>query len=259
MKWIDSILFNGDEIIKLRLEYLYNKVDFFYICEQRYTYQGTRKDELYIKKNFNWFTPYLSKIHFIVDEENIQEGSWDREYRHRNYSTQYIIENHKDEKYIISVCDCDEIPDISKIDKTDIYNICNNGALYMKQKLFYYNLNWHLGPWSRAFFLNNTILEQISNVQIWRDEKGPSVGSFECGWHLSYFMNKESIIRKIESFSHTECNSEKYKNIDNVYDCIKNGKFLFKDMMAVTITKYTEKDFPPEFYKFNDHIISLQE
>jgi len=259
MKWIDSILFNGEEVVKLRLEYLYNNVDKFYICEQRYTHQGTRKDELFIKKNLQWFIPYISKIHFIIDEDDTQGGSWARENAHRNYSMPYILENHKDDKYIISICDCDEIPDISKIDKTAIYNICNNGALFMKQKLFYYNLNWYSGPWSRAFFLNDIILRQNNSVQIWRDERGPSAGSIECGWHLSYFMNKEYIIKKIESFAHAEFNSNKYKNIEYIYNCIKDGEFLFKDMMNVNIQKYTEKDFPSEFYKFNDYIISLQE
>ena len=259
MKWIDSIMFNGEPVIKLRLEYLFNSIDTFYICEQRYTHQGNRKNELFVEKYLEWFTPYLSKIIFLIDEENNEGSSWDKENKHRNYSIPYILENNKNDKYIISVCDCDEIPDLSKVNKMDIYNKCDNGALFMKQKLFYYNLNWYIGMWSRAFFLNDIILNQYNSFQLWRDEKGPSVGSIECGWHLSYFMNKEGILQKLESFAHSEFNSSNYKDINNIYDCIQQGKLLFKNMNeCVNIKKYIEKDFPQEFFSFNDYIINLQ-
>ena len=36
--FIDSFLFNGEDFVKLRLEYLYNYVDYFYIVESIYTF-----------------------------------------------------------------------------------------------------------------------------------------------------------------------------------------------------------------------------
>jgi beta-1,4-mannosyl-glycoprotein beta-1,4-N-acetylglucosaminyltransferase len=268
MKWFDSFMFNGEPVIKLRLEYLFNKVDVFYICEQRYTHQGTRKDILFFEKHSEWFAPYISKIVLLIDENNYEGGSWAKENAHRNYPISYISENHKGQQYILSVCDCDEIPDVDAVtNKKDLYEMCNNGAVYMKQKLFYYNLNWYISDWSRAYFLNDTSFQSVPNFQLFRDGSGPTSGSFECGWHLSYFNDKDGIIRKLNSFAHSEFNNSNYKDPLHVYKCIKEGIFLFnltsdKKMShhgnTVQITKYTGS-FPPPFYSFNEYILKLQE
>ena len=63
--FIDSFLYNGDDIVRLRLEYLYNYVDMFYITESIYSFSGERKDEYMIDKNMDLFKPYLSKIRFL--------------------------------------------------------------------------------------------------------------------------------------------------------------------------------------------------
>lgn len=268
MKWIDSCMFNGEPIVKLRLEYLFNDVDVFYICEQRYTHQGTKKDILFFEKYAEWFAPYISKIVILIDENNNTGGPWDKENAHRNYASQYISENHKNEKFILSVCDCDEIPDIDAVkSKKDLYELCSQGAVYMDQKLFYYNLNCYIGPWKRAYFLNDITYNSYLNLQIFRDGSGPTAGFFDCGWHLSYFNDKEGIIRKLESFSHSEFNNSIYKDPMRIYKCIKEGIFLFNlnpdNKMIhhgniVQPTKYTGS-FPPPFYLFNEYILKLQE
>ena len=267
MKWIDSCMFNGEPIVKLRLEYLFNEVDVFYICEQRYTHQGARKDVLYFEKYAEWFAPYISKIVILIDEKNSGGTSWDKENAHRNYAMQYISENHKNEKFLLSVCDCDEIPNIDSVKtKKDLYDLCKEGAVYMDQKLFYYNLNWLIGPWKRAYFLNDHTFNSYSNLQIFRDGSGPTAGLFDCGWHCSYFMNKEGIIKKIESFAHTEVNKTEFKDINHIYKCIKEGIFLFnknsKDTSFqgdnITLTKYTG-NFPECFIRFNEELLKLQD
>jgi len=50
IRWIDSFMYNGEKVVELRLEYLYPYVDKFYIYEGRYTHQGKRKEELFLKK-----------------------------------------------------------------------------------------------------------------------------------------------------------------------------------------------------------------
>ncbi len=161
MLWFDSSLFIGDIIIKLRLEYLYDSVDKFYITEQRYTYQGERKEQLYFEKYAEWFEPYKSKIVFLVDEE-LQEGiSWNQEFNHRKYSSPIIIEENQGKKYIVSFCDCDEIPnkDVINMKKNEIYDKTYTGAVFLIQKMFYYNLNWSIGSWMSSFIINNKCLE----------------------------------------------------------------------------------------------------
>ena len=257
--WIDNCMFNGEPIIKLRLQYLFDSVDKFYICEQRYTHQGERKQNLFIDMYSSWFESYLTKIIFLIDETKYDGDSWVQENGHRNYSIPYILEQNKDNEYIISICDCDEIPDkTAVINRPHLYTECNNGAMMMTQKLFYYNLNWYLNQWKRAFFLNNKVLSQFPNVQLFRNQHGPVSGEFECGWHLSYFMNKDDIKRKLLSFAHTECCTEKFTNVDYIYECIQQGKFLF-GWPSITVHKYTSFDFPLEFISFQRYIQTIQE
>ena len=66
--FIDSFLFNGEPIVKLRLEYLYNYVDYFYIVESIYTFSGIKKQRYYCDKYIDWFEPYLDKIVFVKIE-----------------------------------------------------------------------------------------------------------------------------------------------------------------------------------------------
>jgi hypothetical protein len=69
--FIDSFLFNGEEIVKLRLDYLYNYVDYFYIVESMYTFTGNKKEEFYLDKYSEWFEPYKNKIKFIRIKEKL--------------------------------------------------------------------------------------------------------------------------------------------------------------------------------------------
>ena len=167
--WLDSILFNGDLIIKLRLKYMYKHVHKFYICEQRYTHQGQRKDILYIESCKEWFEPYLDKIIFLVDESipnlSIQ---WSYENSHRNYAVNKILKDNEGTDYIVSVCDCDEIPDVNVVNNTIqlLYNKTIEGAVHMQQYLMCYNLNWYCSKWNSSFFLNNITLQKYKNTRL---------------------------------------------------------------------------------------------
>jgi beta-1,4-mannosyl-glycoprotein beta-1,4-N-acetylglucosaminyltransferase len=128
-------MYNGEIITELRLKYLYNHVDKFYIVEGRFTHQGQKKEKLFFEINKELFEPYLSKIIFIENTyDNSKIDSFQRESHHRDYVTQYILENEKNNKYILSVCDCDEIPGIeNKPTNDEIYELCKNGYIKMNQ------------------------------------------------------------------------------------------------------------------------------
>jgi len=258
MKWIDSFLFNGEEVVKLRLKFLYKAVDKFYITEQVYTHQGDKKDVIFIEKYKDWFTEYLDKIVFIVDDRPY-EGTWKSENAIRNYPMSSILKDYPDEPFIVSVCDCDEIPNIFPYmnAKESIYNICLEGPLYMQQDFYYYNLNWFLGSWILPFFLNDIAMKKGITFQECRDKRVVPFRIFQCGWHFSYFMKRSLIRKKIESFAHDEFNSEEYKNMDHIRLCTHEGKDLFKRSETI-ITKSDRRDFPTEVLEFGDYIYELQ-
>jgi hypothetical protein len=260
MLWIDTIMFNGEEIINLRLNYLYPHVARFYICEQRYTHQGVKKGQLFIEKMKPVFEPYLDKIKFIIDERDFSKmNTWQIENIQRNYPVPTILDDLRGQKYICSICDCDEIPNVDAVlEKTDLYELCNNGAVYMEQDLYYYNLNWYQGKWNRAFFLNDATLRKYTNVQIFREKYGGLMsGMFSCGWHFSYFMPTSEMKRKIESFAHKEFNDDKFKNEDHMRNCILHGHDMYKRDWLNCI-RNTNFNFPESVLNFNTYIQSQQ-
>jgi hypothetical protein len=261
IEWIDTVMFNGDSIIKLRLEYLYKFVDKFYICEQRYTHQGNRKEILYIEKYSEWFDKYRDKIVFLVDEEcpdsfYLKINIWEYENRHRNFSVPFILQNHN--KFICTVCDCDEIPEREVILKNiaNLYDSSKTGVVKLVQDFLYYNFDWFVSKWARAFVISDVLLRESNQFQIYRDEMGQINNYIECGWHFSYFMSPDEIVRKLESIADTiEVNNPSYvmiecKNKEHIIKCINEGYDLFKRSNQ-KFTPYDKSKLPQEFLKYS--------
>jgi len=264
LQWIDSTLFNGDLIVQLRLQYLYPHVDKIYICEQRYTHQGTKKDVLYFDLYKDWFTPYKDKLVFLVDETPYSGETWVHENAHRNYAATRIVKDNKDTQYIVTVCDCDELPDVAMIlgNMERIYETTREGALYMEQQFFYYNLNWYMSKWYSPFIMNNTLLTKYKTFQGFRDKVLPhSVDRmFPCGWHCSYFMPTQEILRKIRSFAHLEHNIPSITDETHIIKSIETGTDLFKRAGTVLYpSPIPLEQFPKEFRQFHRYILSLQQ
>ncbi len=95
-------------------------------------------------------------------------------------------------------------------------------------------------------------------IQIFRQGSGPISEMIDCGWHLSYFMSLDEIIRKINSFSHIEYNTDEMKNKEHIKECLKNGNDLFKRKDNILV-RYIHDDFPECFKKFNKTILEIQE
>jgi beta-1,4-mannosyl-glycoprotein beta-1,4-N-acetylglucosaminyltransferase len=209
----------------------------------------------------DWFRPYEDKIHFLVDEsEYISGDAWANEYHHRNFATQFILNDYPTEQFVCSVCDCDEIPDISVVESigldTIYYKCYFNLALMMSQKCYYYNLNCiQINLFTKAFFINDTSLKKIGQFQIIRDSWLQHEHMI-CGWHCSCFLTVEDIQRKLKSFSHTECNIEEYNNRVHIEDCIVNCKDLIN---RGTFTRNTDfSNIPKILLDFSEEMIKEQ-
>jgi len=71
MQIIDSfIFFNEIDILKIRLNLLYEKVDQFVICESSITHSGLSKSYNFLDHK-NEFMPWMDKITFLQYEPDI--------------------------------------------------------------------------------------------------------------------------------------------------------------------------------------------
>ena len=240
-----------------RLKYMYGVVDRFIISEQRYTHSGIRKDVLYIDSMKERFDPFIDKITFIRIE-TLLKGAWTNENHIRNYPRESILNLYPDQPFILSVCDCDEIPDISKVNINEVYARTGEGCLYMKQDCFNYNLTLFACVWIRAYFVNDMLVKKTPELQIFRNMRGVSSGSFECGWHLSYFTSIGEIQRKIVSFAHEELNRQDTYTLENIAYSISQGKDVFHRSDTKLIKRPITNDYPPEIIDLHNRTILLQ-
>ena len=241
MLWIDYFRFDGEEIAFTRLEHLFPLVDKFYICEHRFVSKDVKKKALYIDLMKKRFEPYLSKIKFILLEEQDQEAS-------------KILAENSDAQFIVTVCEVDEIPDVAimKSVKEGLYNKCAEGCIYLEMPVYYYNLNWRSEKQTSAtaFVVNDILLKEHKEFQKFRDQRGPVFGVFECGWHFSYFMSVKEILRKL---SWMKLDAEFISN------CIIYGKDLCKrDYVTIVQNPVAAGKFPKEFLALHGKTMGAQ-
>jgi len=141
------------EILELRLDYLYDYVDYFVICEAKVSHSRKLvKDEYNYKKNINLYSKYADKIIFLPLEdfpgnyfdkavdENGKPAIWENENYQRMYLYNGIISANDND--IIMISDVDEIPFHESIKNAKEQLINNNCSIIcIKHKLFYYYFN----------------------------------------------------------------------------------------------------------------------
>jgi beta-1,4-mannosyl-glycoprotein beta-1,4-N-acetylglucosaminyltransferase len=235
--FIDSFLFNGEEIVKLRLDYLYNYVDYFYIVESMYTFTGNKKEEFYLDKYSEWFEPYKNKIKFIRIKEklntlpdasfiNTVKKSFYEEKLQRNYIRQVLFNDFTNQDFVLALCDVDEIYDYTKFEsKEQLFELTQSKELLLRMKMYFYKFNYYLhDTWEMAFIISSTFLkvqEDLDHIRVYK--LGDSTIRRESGWHFTYFMSPREIQRKIESFSHIDINRFPFNDIDYLEFVVSKG------------------------------------
>lgn len=262
--FIDTFLFNGDWIVKLRLAYLYNFVDAFYIVESRYTHSGLKKETLFSDTCRDWFEPYMDKIRFIINEKPAFPNSWQEENYQRNIVLDYILEDMPPGmEFILAVCDCDEIYDTRVIS-----NIVNTfiGLAEFEMSFHYYRFTNSVDDkWTMPYMIHSSLLmgdpdlsqirtKRLLNGEVHACSKIPS-----SGWHFSFFMSIDDIHRKLVSYAHTEFNNEEIANKKHIQQSIEEGNdVLGRANLKINISEYESLKFPPLFQKFHEELLLLQ-
>ena len=212
MKIIDTTTFyNENLMMDVRFNILNNYVDYFVVCEAKYSHSGKKKELNFKINNFSEFKKKI--IYLIVENEpsNLINGNEDiatmrmnsikRVSHQRDYIKNCLTNFSNDDLILYS--DNDEIPKLDQSlidDKTDL--------ILFKQKIYYYKFN--------------LILPNID----WFGTKGCRVKSFKDTTWLRNIKNKKySSLRLDTIFSKL-----KYQNIK----IISNGGWHFSNLKLVT-------------------------
>ena len=248
--------FNEDHMVDLRMNILNEDVDFFVISESTKTHQGENK-----KLNFNIenFKKYKHKIIYTIADFkkdknflNHQGGESLIEQHQRNNILNGLTK--ADENDLIILSDSDEIPDLKKINQIKK----STKFTAFSQKMFMYKLNLQNldeSNWigSKICLKKNLLKPQklrdlkFKNYPFWRIDK-KNLQIINGGWHFSFLQSPEDIVKKIQSYSHGEFNTEENVNINKISQKIKNSIDIFNrgyQLKKIDI----DSSFPEYVYK----------
>lgn len=230
MKIFDCFMyFDEDILLDIRLNILWDKVDYFVIVESKYNHKGEPRDLNFDIKKFNKFK---SKIIYIIHDlipENIEKvlnkddegtkskkeifNAYKRENSQRNYIEKGLSKAGRDD--IIMISDLDEIPNLKNVNLKNL----KEKIILFKQKMFYYklnlqasNINWvgtkvckkkflKSPQWLRDikdrkydFYRLDTYFSQNKYIDVKIIENG--------GWHFTNLKTPEQIKLKLASYLH---------------------------------------------------------
>lgn len=208
--------YNEFEILELRLEELWDTVDYFVISEANTTHQNNPKP-FYLKDNWDKLKKYHSKIrHVMVEDMPMHRDTWVGE-RHQRRCLNRALEDLQSED-IVCVSDCDEIPrpealELIKEDSNDY------DRYVLGIPLFYFRLNYiMISPQTRQRNIVVTRGRAFTDPQKEReytfhkdhhptvDLATNSVFLDHGGWHFTYFGDDAFAVNKLKNFAHAESN-----------------------------------------------------
>jgi beta-1,4-mannosyl-glycoprotein beta-1,4-N-acetylglucosaminyltransferase len=234
---------------------LYNIVDYFIIVESKYTFVGNEK-KLYYNENKDTlpFCLYKDKIiHIILDScpfthpDFNNNEQWKNEYYQRDSIKLGLDQINLNDNDLIFISDADEILDPNCLNKIKNNDICVNQIYNLSQVMYYYNLNivstleWNMAyvcPYSIYKNLNKSISEIRIHVY-----SNPTLNE-KCGWHLSYFGDKNFIYNKMLNFSHQE-----HKGNISI-DSIQNNLDNYIAPTPVILLELTMNNYKPIYNDF---------
>jgi len=230
MKIFDCFMYFDEELVlDLRLNILYQNVDYFVIVESIYDHKGERRDLLFDIQKFQKFRDKI--IYLVYDEipdlvESINdtddEKEKDRKYimnalYRENTQRDFILEglNNADNNDLILISDVDEIPKLSSLN----FNQIDDEIILFKQDMFYYKYNLALPnfKWTGTKATKKNRLKSpqwLRNVKdkkypfyridtMFSDKKYTNIKIIkDGGWHFTNIKTPKMIQHKLKSYLH---------------------------------------------------------
>lgn len=244
------LFFNEFELLKVRLEYLYDYVDKFVITESNLTQAGSLKP-LYFKDNEELFDKWKDKIIYNVvdfipvdfskrtENKNINSildicsrythyphnvWRYENETFQRECMILPLIENCKDCDVIL-ISDLDEFPKREFLKDLIFENSHINFHNSMRQ--YYINVEKYNEDWIGTFACDWRYLKSLdkglNGLRMSKRSSGKTIEN--SGWHFTFLGGPEKIKEKIRAYGHQEFNNSHVLN--NVEENVKNNRDIF--------------------------------
>ncbi len=235
--------FNELEILDIRFEELDPVVDCFVIVESDYTFSGKPK-ESFFKDNMMRYAKYINKIKVVNVEADLGVSAWQREFNQRN-GIMHGLENkngiadtpdYVNDDDIILISDADEIPRRSVIENMDQSLPVQGFGL----PAYYYGLNVSSGDQHSIRAVKYSELKKSTPQNVRTLDVDSIPCQWDAGWHFSYLGDVEHIIKKFQSFAHTELDRPDTTDAETVRARMKAGGDLWGDGHVYDIVEIDE-------------------
>ena len=260
--------FNELELLEIRLNELDSVVDVFILAEARHTFQKKPK-ELLFEKNKDRFAKFLPKIrHVIVDELPGFFYKWRRPdaWVVSDFQKGQVVRGLHDAQGgdTVIFSDVDEIPKASAV----LSATGKAGITVFEQRLYAYYLNnicvdydthgqicvaqynrdglgWWRGSVMMDFDNFRKMNKSIKKMRLLHDRPEPEVTVMkDSGWHFTSIGDVEKIALKLESYEHSEANTDENKNPESMRQRIREGKSIFMDNKSLHKIVPLDATFP---------------
>lgn len=211
--------FDELDILEIRLNELYDVVDYFVIVENELTFSGKLKP-LFFEQNKQRFSKFLDKIiHVRGPKINFAFSPWVRENAQRN-DILLGLRNAKDSD-IILVSDVDEIINSKKINEIKMMLSLNQDPIRLSMKMYRFFLNrqdTELNHWCLPYAITMKTLKTKKKYapQYFRTIYEYKNILNDAGWHFTSHGWTKKYIYKLESWAHQERNVKRNKEPKNI-------------------------------------------
>lgn len=205
---------NEEEILRIRLEELGDVVDSFVIVEGLKTFTLKPKP-LYFDNIGSWIDKWRPQIVRHVVDLPTHLSPWECEKFQRNQILRGLrsVGLKSEDKILIS--DADEIP------RPEVLSYVGD-PIQLDVTQYFWNFNWqvphHCNQGARPVLLQAKDLDSPQSLRASDLRRIP-----HAGWHFSFFGTEEMVRNKIESFAHTEMDTEEFKSLEHIQKCIELG------------------------------------
>jgi beta-1,4-mannosyl-glycoprotein beta-1,4-N-acetylglucosaminyltransferase len=244
------IFYNELDLLRLRIEFLYNIVDKFIIVEAAEGF--TRKPKpLYFQQNKEKFKEFEEKIIYCVIEHYPFEDAWDNEFYSRNYFHNILKESATDNDLII-LSDVDEIINLKEV----MENFSISKPHFVEMYCYYYFLNLQsqeiiniplISPYG---YIRNKHWGHRYNMRDELDHEVISCKKINTGGHFTYQygMQIDAYTNKLSNFSHQEYNKLYYLDPKRLTYCLTYAYDIFNRDFTYQVIE-PEHVFDQEFSK----------
>lgn len=226
MKIYDCFTFYNElDLLEIRLNTLYDKVDHFVLVEAHTTYTS-RPKPFYFDENLKRYDRFLDKIiHVRVEDMPKDPDAWVNDRYQRDQIFRGIKKASPDD--LIMVSDLDEIIRPEAVEKM---RHSHNSLFALRMTLHNFKFNYMkqfpdmYSPWAmagRRSLFEHLMPDAFRQVRFQFFDKPTGFMNDGCeviehgGWHFGYMGDKTWLLDKAQSFAHQEVNTPEFlKQID---------------------------------------------